>query len=98
MSGTKADEAAALLKRFSAVEKARFAVASVEVFGKPVPFTAESLAEWDPQELETLCKILGGMILTKEYAPRLHEIMLSGMNDMDLPSEVEFGLIDDNDQ
>lgn len=97
MSGTKADEAAALLKRLSAEEKARMAVTSVEVFGKPVPFTAESLAEWDPQELETLCKILSGMILTKEHAPRLHEILLSGITDMDLPSEVEFGRIDDND-
>ncbi|SEG07794.1 hypothetical protein [Paenibacillus sp. UNC499MF] len=94
MSGTKAEEAAALLKRFSAEEKARFAVMSVEVFGKPVPFTAESLAEWDPQDLETLCKILGGMILTKEHAPLL-EIMLSDLKDADLPSEVEFGRIDD---
>ncbi len=38
------------------------------------------------------------MLLTKEHAPRLHEKMFADMQDMELPSETEFGWTNESDR
>ncbi|MGE6229577.1 hypothetical protein [Paenibacillus chitinolyticus] len=77
MTDTIAEKTAARLARFSADERARFASVAEEVFGKPVSLAPESISDWETKDLQILYDVLGGMLLTKEHAPRLHEEMFA---------------------
>ncbi|MFE6799939.1 hypothetical protein [Paenibacillus chitinolyticus] len=96
MTDSIAEKTAARLARFSADERARFASVAEEVFGKPVSLAPESFSDWETKDLQILYDVLGGMLLTKEQAPRLHEKMFAGMQDLELPSETEFGRTDES--
>ncbi|MFF2154098.1 hypothetical protein ACFVVQ_02205 [Paenibacillus chitinolyticus] len=69
-----------------------------EVFGKPVSLAPESISDWDAKDLQILYDVLGGMLLTKEHAPLLHEEMFADMQDLELPSETEFERTDESDR
>lgn len=98
MTGTIAEKTAARLARFSADERARFASMAEEVFGKPVSLAPESISDWETKDLQILYDVLGGLLLTKEHAPRLHEKMFADMQDLELPSETQFGCTDESDR
>ncbi|MBH5317777.1 hypothetical protein I6N90_08165 [Paenibacillus sp. GSMTC-2017] len=82
-----------LLKKLTEEENQLVRTNLPRIFGKKMEFFDEELPLLSDDEMDIIIKVLNGMILTKEYAPKIDE-EFERLKDTELPSKVEFGRLD----
>ncbi|NQX69098.1 hypothetical protein HQN90_23485 [Paenibacillus alba] len=77
-------------ERLSDDDKNSLSTALEHYYGKQVRFLIDELSKMDQKDLENIKSTIGGMILTREYAPDILKAYAS-LKDKDLPSKISFG-------
>ncbi|OPH58421.1 hypothetical protein BC351_24025 [Paenibacillus ferrarius] len=96
MKNEIAKEVLTEFERLSDDDKNSLSTALEHHYGKQVRFLIDELSKMDQKDLQNIKSIIGGMIITREYAADIQNVHAS-LKDRDLPSRISFGIIGGND-